>query len=158
LEPATELVLDELQRPETITLDKWWREPDNPLPEPPSPFYQPWFDYRAELGPEIITLDKWFQGTDNPMFLPPHVQGFFFLPLLAVAAPPGVPIPFVFDECLFLWEIIHPNSWESAVIPSGYMAGAPYVAPPSGYRETIEVLVPSGYVRRADGTALWDLW
>jgi len=178
LEPATELVLDELQRPEAvsldkwwiqsllplypkpfagagltiqppfieeITLDKWWREPDNPLPAPPSPFYYPWVSYHV-LGPEVVTLDKWWVEHYNPVLPLPRIQGFFFLALLEVVAPPYVIVPFAFDDCLFLWEIIHPSSWESAATPSGYKAPAPYVPP------------PSGYVRKADGTALWDSW
>lgn len=133
----------QILRPEIVTLDKWWREADNPLPAPPSPYYYPWISYHT-LGPEIVTLDKWFQPASGPLFLPLRVQGWFFLPLLAVVAPPFVIIPFVFDDCLWLWEIIHPSSWESAVAPSGY-------------KEPIIVIIPSNYVKKAGGTTLWDL-
>ncbi|KKK57800.1 hypothetical protein LCGC14_3050830, partial [marine sediment metagenome] len=60
-------------------------------------------------------------------------------------APPGVLVPFVFRECQALWEIIHPFQWESAVAPSGYVAPLEYVPAPSGYR------------KKAGGTALWDM-
>lgn len=129
-----------------IPIDTWLQPPSQPvLPRPPR---QDWYArVDLEFVPEEVLLDKWWQPASEPVRLPIQLVRFHGELFLVEFAVPiiGVPFVFVFQECQALWEIIHPFEWESAVAPSGYRAPPKYVP------------APSGYSKKADGTALWDL-
>jgi hypothetical protein len=104
------------------------------------------YDYAQDITVPEVSLDQWWQPASEPNRLPIQLVRFHGeLFLIEFAIPPGLVVPFVFRECQALWEIIHPDSWESAVTSSGFIWLGEYVPP------------PSGYIAKEDGSALWDM-
>ena len=141
--PPTEPVAPELVEvpPPPVVFDWLVQHPDPVLPEKPR---QDWYVRVDEMVE--IPIETWLQPPSQPVRLPIQLVRFHGeLFLIEFAVPPGVGIPFVFRECQALWEIVHPQFWESAVASSGYI-------PPPEY-----VPIPSGYIAEEDGTAPWDM-
>lgn len=105
--------------------------------------------------PKAPEFDSWWTQQYNPL---PRRSRFFFVPFLDVSAPIGIPAAFVFRACQALWSIIRPDSWESAVAPSGFVAPSDALPEPSGYvAPTPYRAAASGYVKKEGGTTLWDI-
>ena len=125
-----------------LLLDKWWQQQYNPaLPRPPRQWHLAEIAHDESLFP--VPPLVWQTQQYNPVLPRPPRP---YMLVLVVVPPPFAPTPFAFNECLALWQVMFPDTWESAAAASGLIEGLPAPATPSGYRSARWIPTPSGYV------------
>ena len=125
-----------------LLLEKWWQQQYTPpLPRPPRQWHVSEILHDESLFP--VPPLTWHPQQYNPT-LPRRPREHMLI--LVVIPPPFAPAPFVFYECLALWQIMFPDTWESAAAASGLIESMTAPATPSGYRSARWVPTPSGYV------------